>query len=112
MSGQAAGAAIKIDADENVTHGLIVGEGLETCLAARQLGFKPVWALGSAPAIARFPVLNGVEALTILAENDEANARAVEECGTRWHRAGHEVAIARPKIGSDVNDAIRARAAA
>ena len=31
-------------------------------------------------AIASFPVLAGVECLTILAENDAASAKAVEAC--------------------------------
>jgi CHC2 zinc finger len=37
-----AGGAIKIDPDEDVTMGLCIGEGLETCLAGRQMGFRPV----------------------------------------------------------------------
>ena len=56
--------AIKLDADENVEQGLHIGEGIETCLAGRQLDFKPCWALGSAGAIRGFPVLSGIEALT------------------------------------------------
>ena len=63
MLGRAKHAAIKLDADENVTLGLTVGEGLETCLAARLAGFGPVWALGSASAIAAFPLLSGIEAI-------------------------------------------------
>ena len=41
MLGIAAGAAVKIDADDTVTMGLAIGEGIETVLAARQLGFRP-----------------------------------------------------------------------
>jgi phage/plasmid primase-like uncharacterized protein len=52
--GPVKGCAIKIDADENVEHGLTVGEGLETCLAGRELGFRPIWSLGSADAISRY----------------------------------------------------------
>jgi hypothetical protein len=105
--GPVAGAAIKLDADDTVTMGLVVGEGVETCLAARQLGLRPAWALGSAGAIAGFPVLGGVECLTLLAEHDEASARAVETCARRWHSAGHEVLIDRALIGKDLNDALR-----
>ena len=47
MYGEANGAAIKLDADEMVTMGLTIGEGIETVLSARQLGFRPAWALGS-----------------------------------------------------------------
>lgn len=107
MLGVAAGAAVKLDADDTVTAGLTIGEGVETCLAGRQLGFRPVWALASAGAISVFPVLGGVEALTILTEADEASARATNECGSRWHAARREVVLVAPRSGSDMNDAIR-----
>lgn len=42
FNGCPGGAVIKIDPDENVTAGLILGEGLETVLSARALGFRPV----------------------------------------------------------------------
>ena len=107
MLGIAAGAAVKIDADDAVTMGLAIGEGIETVLAARQLGFRPAWALASAGGIKGFPILGGIECLTLLAENDPTNAKAVNECGTRWHRAGCEVTIVEPLTGSDINDALR-----
>jgi len=65
------GCAVKIDSDENVTMGLHICEGVETALAARELGLAPVWALGSVGGIAKFPVLGGIEALTILAEEKD-----------------------------------------
>ncbi len=99
-----------IDADDAVTMGLTIGEGTETVLAARQLGFRPAWALGSAGAIAKLPILGGIEALTILAERDDANARAVEACARRWHAAGREVIVVEPKSGNDINDAIQGAA--
>jgi putative DNA primase/helicase len=110
MLGPVAGAAIKIDADENVEQGLTVGEGFETCLAARALGFRPVWALGSAGAIAAFPVLSGIDCLTILGEPDTANAHAIEQCGYRWTDAGAEVRVVMSNVGGDLNDAYRAMA--
>jgi len=70
MLGRVSGAAIKIDDDAEVTMGLAVGEGIETALAARQLGLRPVWALGSVGAIRSFPVLPGIGSLTILTESD------------------------------------------
>jgi len=103
----ARGAAIKIDADETVTSGLHVAEGCETAMTARQFGLRPAWAAGSAGAIRSFPVLPGVEALTLLAEHDDANARAVEECAWRWTEAGREVHIIRSTRGSDLNDCIK-----
>ena len=98
MLGRVGGCAVKLDADENVEHGLAVGEGIETMLAARMRGFRPAWALGSAGAIRSFPVLAGIEALTILVDNDEAdrNGRragpdAAAECSARWTAASREV---------------------
>ena len=95
MLGIVAGAAIKLDPDETVTHGLHVGEGVESCMSARQLGLRPTWALGSTSNIAAFPVLSGIECLTILGENDDASAKAVQGCGERWYAAGRIVLINR-----------------
>jgi Toprim domain len=106
MLGRAKGAAIKLDSDEDVTLGLHIGEGIETCLAARQLGYHPVWALGSAGAIAAFPVLPGIEAITVFAENDNASKHAAEACGCRYESAGVEAWICEPPRG-DMNDIIR-----
>jgi hypothetical protein len=108
MFGAAGGAAIKLDSDDAVTSGLVIGEGIETCLAARQIGLTPVWALGSAGAIAGFPVLSGLEGLTILEELDEngANARATQACAARWFDQGREVVLVAPTAGNDLNDAL------
>jgi putative DNA primase/helicase len=108
MLGVAAGAAVKLDADERVTDRLIIGEGVETAMTARQIGLKPTWALGSAGAIAGFPVLDGIAKLMILAENDDASRRTAEACATRWHDAGRKVFINRPTSGNDLNDALQA----
>lgn len=107
--GPVGGGAIKLDANEEVTQGLHIGEGIETCLAARQIGLKPTWALGSAGAIAVFPVLAGIEALSLLREHDEANRRAADECTRRWIDAGRSVYDVWPQIGKDVNDSLRAQ---
>jgi putative DNA primase/helicase len=94
--------AIKLDALEGDT--LIIGEGIETCLAARQLGYRPVWALGSVGAISFFPVLKGIKRLLILGETGKASAEAIQFCGRRWYRAGRRVQIIMPDVGSDLND--------
>lgn len=109
MFGQASGTAVKLDVDENVTEGLTIGEGIETVLAARQLGFRPAWVLGSIGAIASFPVLSGIDALTILEEQDAngASGRGVSKCAERWHAAGREVLLVAPAVGNDINDALR-----
>jgi putative DNA primase/helicase len=100
------GAAVKLSEDADVTMALTVGEGLETTLAGMMQGFAPAWALGHDGAIARFPVLAGVEALTILGETGDggANARAVRECAGRWIAAGREIYRATSTVGGDFND--------
>jgi hypothetical protein len=106
--GPVGGAAIMLDPFDQVTTGLHVGEGLETCMTAREWDMRPVWALGSDNGVAQFPVLAGVECLTMLAENGcAANACAVEACGVRWHDAGREVRVDRAVFGKDLNDALR-----
>jgi putative DNA primase/helicase len=101
-------AAVKLDAAGSA---LVVGEGVETCLAARQLGHKPAWALGSARAIAHLPVLEGVERLRILGEAGKASADAVQLVGRRWHRAGRRVQVVTSSVGSDLNDELMAATA-
>jgi hypothetical protein len=112
--GPIAGCAVKLDADENVEYGLTIGEGVETTLAGMQLGFRPAWALGFAGAIKNFPVLSGIEALTILVDNDEADRngrqagqQAATECWRRWNVAGREVrAFSTDKPGTDIVDTL------
>jgi putative DNA primase/helicase len=100
-------AAIKFDLVDNDS--LAIGEGVETTMAARQLGFAPAWALGSVGAISFFPLIEGVKVLFILGEKGDASARAVRLCGTRWQRAGRRVRIVMPDIGSDLNDVLAMR---
>ena len=107
--GAKTGAAIKLSADEEVTTGLTVGEGLETVCSAMQLGFGPAWALGDANNVRHFPVLSGIECLTIAVDNDESGTgqRAALECSSRWTSAGREVfRIIPDRCGDDLNDLV------
>jgi putative DNA primase/helicase len=106
--GPVAGCAVMLDRFDSVLAGLHTGEGIETCMAARQLGLRPTWALGSKGAIGAFPVLAGAEALTILAESDAE--REKEACAFRWYSEGREVFINRPIGAKDLNDSIRGAA--
>jgi hypothetical protein len=106
MLGRAKGAAIKLHEHEEVGCGLHIGEGIETCLSARILGYRPTWALGSSGAIADFPVIAGIEAITVLAENDAASNRAAKACRATYEAAGCESWICRPPYG-DMNDLLR-----
>ena len=102
-------AAVKLDP---VGHNLHIGEGVESCLAGRQLGFSPAWALGSVGAISFFPVLDNVQCLLIYAEAGDASAQAITICGKRWRRAGRRVRIVKPLNGAaDLNDVLMQRTA-
>jgi hypothetical protein len=114
--GPIGGAAIKLTADAGVTMGLHVGEGIETTLAGMMppRNFRPAWALGSAGGIAKFPVLAGIEALTVLVDHDkpdrngrQAGHAAAQECGERWKAAGQDVYYVVPdRLGDDMADVV------
>jgi putative DNA primase/helicase len=89
---------------------LAIGEGVETCMAARQLGVRPAWALCSVGNISGFPILDGVDRLIILGEVGQASADAIQFCGRRWHRARRRVRVITPTIGNDLNDELMAAA--
>jgi Toprim domain len=115
------GCVIRLWPDDAVTTGLVIGEGVET-VAAAALGVKhrgtllqPVWACGNAGNLSDFPVLPGIEALTILVDNDASNTgqQAAAACACRWLDADREVIRLTPKTtGQDFNDIIRNGSAA
>jgi hypothetical protein len=94
---------------------LVVGEGIETTLAAATrishhgAPLCPAWSAVSGGALARLPVVAGVERLLILVDHDlngqgQANAA---QCADRWSRAGRSVIQLKPKHpGDDFNDVI------
>ena len=107
MAGRA--GVIRLVPDEEVTLGLGIAEGIETSLAIIQNAeWSPVWACGSAGAIAKFPVLAGLDCITIFADMDDSGAgiAAAEACAARWVAAGREAVIERPPVGLDWRDAL------
>lgn len=113
MLGRAKGAVVKLTDDADVTHGLGLAEGIENALTLASYGWWPIWAAGSAGAIRNFPVLDGLEALTIFSDADDAGAGAgaARECATRWRAANKLVEIHHPPAGRDWNDVAREIAA-
>jgi hypothetical protein len=102
--GRKTGTAVKI-APANGT--LVISEGVETALSAVSFGFVPAWALGDAGELAKFPVLAGIEALTIIVDHDAAGQAATSECSRRWAEAGREVFHVVPRgVGEDLNDCL------
>jgi phage/plasmid primase-like uncharacterized protein len=113
--GPMAGCVIRLWPDEAVEQGLVLGEGVETVLSAatkiahRGTLLQPAWAACSAGNLENFPVLSGVEALTLLVDNDLSGAgqKAAARCAARWSEAGCEVIRLTPKIvGADFNDLV------
>ncbi len=82
--------------DDEITVGLAIAEGIETALAFARV-FPTVWACIDAGNLASFPVLDGIESLTICADHDEAGLRAAEVCAPRWYEAHREVRIHVPR---------------
>jgi hypothetical protein len=120
--GNIAGGAVKLWDDADVTQGLVIGEGIETTLAAatriehRGTLLRPAWAVLCASNMASFPVLPDVEALTILVDNDvpdrkghQRGQESAAQCAHRWSDAGREVCrLMLRQAGTDFNDAVRA----
>jgi len=101
MRGRAGGAVVRLSGDTDVNHGLAIGEGIETCLAT---GFTPIWACLSAGTMAAFPVLAGIDCLTVFADNDASGTgiAAAKSCAERWHKARREAVIRIPvEVGVD-----------
>lgn len=99
------GGVIRLWPDEFVTMGLGIAEGIETALSLAH-AYAPVWACIDAGNLGKLPVLAGIEALLIGADNDPAGARAANECAERWHAAGVEVRITRQQQ-NDLNDVLK-----
>lgn len=88
-----AGGVVRLWPDEAVTHGLGIAEGIETALSLAW-GIAPVWACIDAGNMAAFPLLAGIEALTIGTDDDDAGKRAAETCAHRWVGADRIVTLA------------------
>jgi Toprim domain-containing protein len=98
------GGCIRLWPDHCVSMGLAIGEGIETCLAAARQ-FTPIWSVIDAGNLRVFPVLEGVEALTIVTDHDPAGIGAALECGRRWQADGREVSALYPTAaGADWAD--------
>jgi len=121
MLGPVDGGAIKLSGASITGTKLIIGEGVETSMSAMMFVPQPwtvqatgdIWSVMDAGGISKFPVLPGIERLTILVDNDESGAgqRATAECKARWEAAGRIVETITPQtVGHDLNSAIDRRA--
>jgi hypothetical protein len=88
---------IRLSPDHAVTTGLGLCEGVEDGLAILLSGWSPIWAATCAGAIKNFPVLSGIESLTIFGDADPAGTEAAAECADRWRKGGCDVTINGPE---------------
>lgn len=113
LGGSEEPVCIRLWPDDAVTMALGIAEGVETALAAAGM-FKPMWATIDAGQMAKFPILTGIESLTIFADYDKAGLDAARTAWRRYIHAGVNAHLLRPqRVGDDVNDmVIRAEAQA
>jgi putative DNA primase/helicase len=88
---------------------LMVGEGIETCLAAMQATGRAAWAALSTSGLRALDLPRDARDVIVLADGDEPGEAAASECAWRWKREGRHVRIARPPQGTDFNDLLLGR---
>jgi hypothetical protein len=101
MLGPCRGGAVRLAKSGDV---LMVGEGIETCLAAMQATGEPAWAALSTSGLLTLDLPSDIRNVVVLADGDEPGERAAQACAWRWKREDRRVRIARPPRGMDFND--------
>ncbi len=107
MLGPCRGGAVRLADPGDV---LMVGEGIETCLAAMLATGHPAWAALSTSGLRALDLPKDVRDVIVLADGDEAGEAAARDCALRWKRQWRRVRIARPPQGMDFNDMLSGRA--
>ena len=108
--GPVAGGAVRL---APVGELLMVGEGIETCLAGMQVCAIPAWSALSTSGLVALVLPASVRTVIILADHDAngAGERAARTAAARWLAEGRRVRIAMPpEPGADFNDVLAGRA--
>jgi putative DNA primase/helicase len=96
---------------------LVVGEGVETVLAAATrithagMPLRPAWATVGTGRLATLPPILGVKQLIVLTDNDEAGREAARRCAQTAVNAGCTALLLTPTAVNDFNDLVRKNAA-
>ena len=106
MLGPCRGGAVQLAPAGEV---LMVGEGIETCLAAMQATKLPAWAALSTSGLRSLDLPTCVQEVVVLADGDEPGEAAAHDAALRWKREGRRARIARPPRGLDFNDLLVGR---
>jgi len=95
MIGRAGGGAVQL---ARAAETLMVGEGIETCMAAMQATSMPVWAALSTSGLVSLVLPAIAQEIIILADHDTngAGERAANTAAERWLAEGRRVRIAMP----------------
>ena len=107
MLGPCRGGAVRLADPGDV---LMIGEGIETCLAAMQATGHAAWAALSTSGLRGLDLPPELRDVIVLADGDEAGEAAARGCALRWKRGCRRVRIARPPQGADFNDLLLRRA--
>jgi hypothetical protein len=107
MLGPCRGGAVRLATVRDV---LMVGEGIETSLAAMKATGHPVWAALSTSGLLTLDLPNDVRDVIVLADGDAAGEAAARRAAVSWKREGRRVRIAHPPQGLDFNDMLLGRA--
>lgn len=106
MLGPCRGGAVRLGDPGEI---LMIGEGIETCLAAMQATGHPVWAALSTSGLRALDLPGSVRDVIVLADGDDPGEAAARACASRWMRQGRRARIARPPRGLDFNDVLLGR---
>lgn len=106
MLGPCRGGVVRLGEPADV---LMVGEGIETCLAAMQATGRPAWAALSTSGLRSLDLPRDVRDVIVLADGDAPGEAAAQDCARRWQRERRRVRIARPPNGMDFNDLLKTR---
>lgn len=88
---------------------LMVGEGIETCLAAMQATDSPAWAALSTSGLCALQLPADICEVIVLADGDDPGEAAALDAARRWKREGRSVRVAQPPAGMDFNDVLLGR---
>ena len=101
MLGPCRGGVVRLGEPTEV---LMVGEGIETCLAATQATGLPAWAALSTSGLRALELPVAIREVIVLVDGDGPGEAAARHAANRWNRGGHAVRIARPPRNMDFND--------
>lgn len=106
MLGPCSGGAVRL---ASATDLVMVGEGIETCLAAMQLTGHPAWAALSTTGLWALELPAAIRKVIVLADGDAPGEAAASACAHRLSRGGRRVSIDRASRGMDFNDVLLAQ---